>query len=80
MLVLKEKMFIFQDQSIRVFLVTGSPKDIGTLFVALTRRLENLRSTNGSANAHPAKRKLPEESKDDQAEDQAPPEKDSKKM
>merc|ERR1712012_568518 len=66
------------DQSMRVFLVGGSPKDIGTLFVALTRRLDSLRSTNGSSSptTHPAKRKLAEESiKADDTDDQPPPEK-----
>jgi len=71
------------DQSMRVFLVSGSPKDIGTLFVALTRRLDSLRSTNGSSSptTHPAKRKVAEESiKADDTDVQAPPEKGSKKM
>merc|ERR1711983_162925 len=71
------------DQSMRVFLVGGSPKDIGTLFVALTRRLDSLRSTNGSSSptTHPAKRKLAEESiKADDTDDQPPPEKGLKQM
>ena len=35
-------MFIFQNPGLRVFLVSGSPKDIRTLYVAINHRIGKL--------------------------------------
>merc|ERR1719273_2134293 len=57
------------DQGMKVFLVSGSTKDVGTLFSALKRRLDTVKksSTNTSQstpNKETSKRKLSEEQKD----------------
>ena len=52
----------------KVFLVSGSSKDVGTLFSALTRRLDtvkkSLATSFSSANKETSKRKMSEEHKE----------------
>ena len=75
----------------KVFLVSGSTKDVGTLFSALKRRLDTVKksSTNTSQstpNKETSKRKLSEEQKDTEVksneegndEQKPPPEKEAK--
>jgi Ran-binding protein 3 len=79
------------DQGMKVFLVSGSTKDVGTLFSALKRRLDTVKksSTNTSQstpNKETSKRKLSEEQKDTEVksneegndEQKPPPEKEAK--
>lgn len=60
----------------KVFLVSGTQKDIGTLFVALTRRLEAVKKSNPGSKL--AKRKLSEEEESAAAASTPPPEKEAK--
>merc|ERR1739838_307624 len=79
------------DQGMKVFLVSGSTKDVGTLFSALKRRLDTVKksSTNTSQsppNKETSKRKLSGEQKDTEVksneeasdEQKPPPEKEAK--
>merc|ERR1711997_494194 len=56
------------DQGMKVFLVSGASKDVGTLFSALTRRLDtvkkSLSTSFSSANKETSKRKISEEHKE----------------
>ena len=47
-------MFIFQNPGLRVFLVSGSPKDIRTLYVAINHRIGKLWSEYYLPNRHQA--------------------------
>jgi len=64
-----------QNPGLRVFLVSGSPKDIRTLYVALTHRVENLKLSTTSSpkkdeTSGTAKRKLDD---NDTPNDESPP-------
>ena len=68
-------VFFFQNPGLRVFLVSGSPKDIRTLYVALTHRVENLKLSTTSSpkkdeTSGTAKRKLDD---NDTPNDESPP-------
>ena len=69
-------VFFFQNPGLRVFLVSGSPKDIRTLYVALTHRVENLKLSTTSSSpkkdetSGTAKRKLDD---NDTPNDESPP-------
>lgn len=65
---------VLQEQGVKIFLISGSVKDISTLFVALTHRLEAVKKST-SCNKSPAvKRKLPASSQEE------PPEKKDAKL
>ena len=77
------KYFFFQNQGLRVFLVSGSPKDIGLLYVALTHRVESLRNSLSSPikneeTEKSVKRKLDEDEDRFSKEESPPPEKEPK--
>ena len=75
----------------KVFLVSGSPKDVGTLFSALKRRLETVKksseaTTPSMPDKESSKRKLSGDQKETEVtskdegedEDKPPPEKEAK--
>lgn len=71
------------NQGLRVFLVSGSPKDIGLLYVALTHRVESLRNSLSSPikneeTEKSVKRKLDEDEDRFSKEESPPPEKEPK--
>ena len=76
-------IYFFQNQGLRVFLVSGSPKDIGLLYVALTHRVESLRNSLSSPikneeTEKSVKRKLDEDEDRFSKEESPPPEKEPK--